>query len=224
MSNQAYLSIWSKDFTEPRILEQFGALLATVPFSATAPGFSYLVIRAVDATESPVLEQDLRAVPLDADAVIEIAKNHLNSDCAYEVRSHWDLWTFEDAAARWQIQPQPLELFAHGEDYDEGFWHEFGHLQVDLGFEHFFTGHAGLLGFRQAAKASPESPEEARFLTAMERPENLRNYQEKTADNIRRLFEWVRRIEKAVPVERLRLWSEGEENLEARMEEILAAR
>ena len=131
MSNQAYLSIWSKDFTEPRILEQFGALLATVPFSATAPGFSYLVIRAVDATESPVLEQDLRAVPLDADAVIEIAKNHLNSDCAYEVRSHWDLWTFEDAAARWQIQPQPLELFAHGEDYDEGFWREFGHLQVE---------------------------------------------------------------------------------------------
>ena len=96
--------------------------------------------------------------------------------------------------------------------------------KLNLGFEHFFTGHAGLLGFRQAAKASPESPEEARFLAAMERPENLRNYQEKTADNIRRLFEWVRRIEKAVPVERLRLWSEGEENLEARMEEILAAR
>jgi hypothetical protein len=224
MSNQAYLSIWSKDFSELRSLEQFGALLATVPFSASAPGFDYLVIRAVDSTESPVLEQDLRAVPLDAASVIEIAKNHLNSDCAYEVRSNWDLWTFDDATARWQILPQPLELFAHGEDYNDGFWREFGHLEVNLGFEHFFTGHAGLLGFRQTEKAPAQSPEEARFLQAMERPENLRNYQEKTTDNIRRLLEWVRRIEKAVPVERLRLWSEGEENFEARIEEILAAR
>jgi hypothetical protein len=224
MSNQAYLSIWCKDFSEAHMLEQFGALLATVPFSAIEPGFSYLVIRAVDSTESPVLEQDLRAVPLDASGVIEIAKDHLNTDCAYELRSNWDLWTFDDAVERWQLQPQPLELFCHGEDYDDGFWREFGHLEMNLGFEHFFTGHAGLLGYRQTAKAPPQSPEEARFLAAMKRPENLRNYQEKTVENIRRLLDWVRRIEKAVAVDRLRLWSEGEENFEARIEEILAAR
>jgi hypothetical protein len=34
----------------------------------------------------------------------------------------------------------------------------------------------------------------------------------------------VRRIETDLPVERLKLWSEGEENLEARMEEIIASR
>jgi hypothetical protein len=223
MPNQAYISIWCKDFSESKILEQFGALLGTVPFSATKPGFSYLIIRAVDATESPILEQDLRAVPVDANNVIEIAQAHLNTDCAYEVQSNWDLWSFDDAVARWQQQPQPLELLCHGEDYDDGFWREAGHLEVNLGLEHFFTGHAGLLGFRRGEKAPPQSPEEARFLTAMERPENLRNYQEKTIDNIRRLLDWVRRIEKAVAVERLRLWSEGEENFEARIEEILAA-
>ena len=224
MSNHAYISIWCKDFSEPRILEQFGALLATVPFSGTVPGFDYLVVRAVDATESPILEQDLRAVPLDANGVIELAQDHINSDSAYEVRAKWDLWTFDDATARWQLQPQPLELFCHGEDYDGGYWREFGHLEVDLGFEHFFTGHAGLLGFQRGVKAAPQSPEEERFLAAMERPENLQNYREKTAENIRRLFEWVRRIEKAVAVRQLRLWSEGEENFEARLEEILAAR
>jgi len=42
--------------------------------------------------------------------------------------------------------------------------------------------------------------------------------------NIRKLFEWVRFIEKALPVREVRLWSEGEENFEARLEEILAAR
>jgi hypothetical protein len=34
----------------------------------------------------------------------------------------------------------------------------------------------------------------------------------------------VRKIEDALPVAKLRLWSEGEENFEARLEEILAAR
>jgi hypothetical protein len=52
----------------------------------------------------------------------------------------------------------------------------------------------------------------------------LHNYYEKTRENIKKLFDWVRRIEKALPVERVQLWSEGEENFEARLEEILAAR
>ncbi len=147
MSNHAYVSIWCKDFSEPRILEQFGALLATVPFSATAPGFGYLVVRAVDATESPILEQDLRAVPLDANGVIELAKDHLNNDSAYEVRADWDLWTYDDALGRWQLHPQPLELFCHGEDYDDGYWREFGHMEIDLRIRTFFHRARGFAGF-----------------------------------------------------------------------------
>ncbi len=58
----------------------------------------------------------------------------------------------------------------------------------------------------------------------MAKPANLLLYQEKTRENIKALFDWVRRIEKALPVAKLRLWSEGEENFEARLEEILAAR
>jgi hypothetical protein len=58
----------------------------------------------------------------------------------------------------------------------------------------------------------------------MSRPENLRTYHEKTRENIRKLYDWMARVESALPVERYRLWSEGEENFEARMEEILAAR
>ena len=49
-------------------------------------------------------------------------------------------------------------------------------------------------------------------------------YQEKTRENIKRLFGWVRKIEDSLPVAKLKLWSEGEENFEARLEEILAAR
>jgi hypothetical protein len=224
MSNQAYLAVWCKDFPEELILERFSAFLATVPFSTSRPAFTYLAIRAVDSSETPILEQDLRSVPLDAARIIEIVRDHRHNDCSYEVCSHWDLWTLYVETGQWKLEPQALEVLCHGQDFDDGFWQENGHLEVNLGFEHFFTGHAGLLGLGRSTKAPPQSPEEARFLEMMAWPENLQAYQEKTRENIRKLLEWVRHIERVVPVERLRLWSEGEENFEARLEEILAVR
>ena len=148
MANQSYLSVWCKNFSEERMLEDFGKFLETVPFSAAKPGFAFLIVRAVDARESPMLEQDLRAVPLDAGGIIEIAGIICTGTPPMRSHCNWDLWAF-DAEGRWQLEPQPLELFCHGEDYDEGFWQESGHIQVNLGFEHLFTGHAGLLGMRR---------------------------------------------------------------------------
>lgn len=222
MSNQAYLSVWCADFLEERILERFEAFLGTVPFSATNPGFTHLTIRAVDASEAPILEQDMRSMPVDAGGIVEIGREHLHSDCSYEVRCQWDLAVFDAASGKWKTEPQPLEMFCHGEYYDGSFWRDKGHLEVSFGFEHLFTGHAGLLGIRRNGGAAAQSPEEARFLEAMAWPENLERYQQKTRENIRKLMDWVGRIESAVPVERTRLWSEGEENFEARLEEILA--
>ncbi|MFY9803622.1 MAG: hypothetical protein WA772_06515 [Candidatus Acidiferrales bacterium] len=224
MSNQAYLSIWLKDFPEEAMLARFGDFLATVPFSAKQPGFTHLEIQAVDATETPLFEQDLRSTPLDAPSIIELAKDYLHGDSSYKVRAHWDLWVFEGDPPSWQQSPQPIELRCNGENYDDGFWKENGHFEVNFGFEHMFTGHGGLLGIRQIARPAPQSREEADFLESMAKPANLQMYQEKTRENIKSLFAWVRQIENALPVDRLRLWSEGEENFEARLEEILAAR
>jgi hypothetical protein len=58
----------------------------------------------------------------------------------------------------------------------------------------------------------------------MSQPQNLREYHEKTRENIHKLLEWTAGVERALPVERIRLWSEGEENFEARLDEILAVR
>jgi hypothetical protein len=224
MSNQSYLSVWCTDQPEELLLERFGAFLATVPFSATTPGFTQLTIDAVSAAEIPILEQDLRQIPLDVAGIIDIAQEHLNRDCAYDVACCWDLSVFDAGSGKWKVEPQPLEISCYGEDYDDQLWRENGHVQVNFGFEHLFTGHAGLLGFRRASRAPAQSPEEARFLEAMAWPENLERYHDETRKNIRKVLDWIRQIEKAVPVERIRLWSEGEENFEARIEEILAAR
>jgi hypothetical protein len=52
----------------------------------------------------------------------------------------------------------------------------------------------------------------------------LKQYHQKTRENIQKLFRWVESIEAALPVERSELWSEGEDNFEARLDAILAQR
>jgi hypothetical protein len=224
MPNRAYASLWVRNFNEASMLSHFEHFLATVPLSAGQVGFAELVIRAVDSTESPLEELDLRTQPLTPAEIVELAREHLASDVCFEVTARWDLWIRDMESASWKKQPERLHLSCFGPDYDGGVFTESGHFMVDLGFEHLFTGHAGLLSAETGKVAQPEHPDEARFLIWMTQPQNLREYQEKTRENIQKVMSWVRSAEEVLPVERLRLWSEGEENFEARLDEILAVR
>lgn len=224
MANRAYASVWVRDFSEETLLDRWKEFLRTVPVSAERPGFSELVIRAVDTAETPILEQDLRSGDYDAQVLVDLASAHVHSDSSYETQAWWDLWMHNARGNRWEWKPQPLAINCYGDEFDEGVSQEQGHFLVDAGFEHAFTGHAGLLGFGGARRWRSEHPDEANFVALMSQSENLRIYHEKTRENIRKLYNWMERIESALPVERYRLWSEGEENFEARMEEILAAR
>ena len=128
------------------------------------------------------------------------------------------------ANLRWKLQPQPLGIHCCGEEFGDGEWRENGHFLVHAGFEHLFTGHAGLLGSGKLDRGALGHPEEQRFVSLMSEPQNLNVYREKTRENIRKLYERMRNVEIALPVDHTKLWSEGEENFEARIEEILADR
>ena len=206
------------------MLGQFERLLTTVPFSASRPGLAELVIRSAAPSETALIELDLRGQGVGIAAVIALAREHQHADSSYEVHAHWDLWEYDLDSSCWAARPQPMEILCQGADYDSGACAANGHFQAGMGFEHFFTGHAGLLGVRAAAAPVPQHPAEAAFLTAMAAPEKLREYHQKTLENIERLLDWLRAAEEALPVERLQLWSEGEENFEARLDEILAVR
>jgi hypothetical protein len=223
MSNRAYLSLWAKDFGEAVMLDRFEKLLETVPLSAVRPGFDTLIVRAVSPEETPLVERDLRAAPTGAADVIELAKECPHADCCYEVEADWDLWTYDAEKDEWVLGPQKLQILCLGEEYDNEAWHEVGHFWIHAGFEHLFTGHAGLLG-AAPAEAAPAHPAESEFLERMRRPGSLNDYRQRTQDNIRKLMGWVERIDRALPLDRWSLWSEGEANFEARMESILAGR
>ena len=226
MANHAYLRVWTRDFSLQTVIAEFARFLTTAPLSASRGTFEELIVQAVDPGETPIAEWDLR--PLDAGPaeVAATAAQHLNSDTAYIAIATWDLWVFDLDSLKWQRKAEPLELTCHGLDYDDGVAASAGHFQADLGFEHFFTGHGRLLTPTASSlpSNSPEHPVEHTFRQWMTASNNLKEYHAKTRENIQQLFHWVEAIERALPVERTELSSEGEENMEARLDEILAQR
>jgi len=226
MANHAYLRVWTRDFSLQTMIAEFARFLTTAPLSPSNGTFEELIVQAVDPGEAPMAEWDLRPSNSGPAEVAAMAAQHLNADTAYIATASWDLWAFDLEALKWQRKPEPLELTCHGLDYDDGIAASAGHFQADLGFEHFFTGHGGLLVPKVSAHSSnsQEHPVEHTFRQWMAVSNNLKEYHAKTRENIQQLFLWVEAIERALPVERTELWSEGEENMEARLDEILAQR
>ena len=222
MANHAYVSFWPRDRVPETMLKRFERLLETFPLSAARRAFTGLVIRAVSPAESPLVEHDLRGATATAADVISLAREHDNADCSYEVEGHWDVWQRDLQTGAWQKGPERVLLICNGGTYDDGAAAaDSGDFLADIGFEHLFTGHAGILG-AYSSRSAPSDPVEAEFLAWMTHEEHLHEYYEKTRANIQLLMNWVDSVEKALPLERQLLWSEGEENLEARLDEILA--
>ncbi|HMD31573.1 MAG TPA: hypothetical protein VKG84_06665, partial [Candidatus Acidoferrales bacterium] len=225
--NRAYLKIWCREVTAETFPKLLLAFLETVPFSLTRRGFTQLALRAIETSETPLMEFDLRAAPATPEGVLELLGESLREDSSVELEAWWDLWVFDAASGEWTSAPQRLELIAYGPEFEDGAWRQTGHFSVDLGFEHMFTGHAGLLGSPEtpgaADSAAPEDPDEADFVRRMSQPDALREYAERTRENIRRLQAWVQQIAQALPLDPgtgIELGSEGEEDFEARLDAI----
>src|SRR5437588_1760599 len=221
MSNHAYASFWVRERAAETMLNRFERLLETFPLSSTGHEFTGFVIRAVSPSEAPLAEHDLHGAMAAASDVIALAREHDSADCSYEVEAHWDAWQRNLETGVWEKRPEGVLLICNGGDYDDGSWKDSGDFLGDVGFEHLFTGHAGLLG-GYGARSAPSDPIEAEFLAWMTHEEHLHEYYEKTRANIQFLLNWADSVERALALERHFLWSEGEENLEARLDEILA--
>ncbi|GAC1663288.1 MAG: hypothetical protein NVS9B4_17870 [Candidatus Acidiferrum sp.] len=224
MANRAYLRVWTRDFSDATMLAQFARFLTTAPLSASKNTFAELVVQPIDPGETPVAAWDLRAGGFGPAEVVAMAVQHLNADSAYIVTGTWDLWGVDVETLKWQQRPETLIMTCHGLQYDSGLAASEGHFVADLGFEHFFTGHAGLLAPGAASNPfdSSDHPVERTFRQWMSAGGNLKEYDARTRENIQQLFDWVEAIERALPVERSILWSEGEEDFEGRLDAILA--
>ncbi len=220
------MRVWTRDFSEGTMIAEFARFLTTTPLAESRQYLDELIVQAVDPTEVPVAEWDVHDGTYGAPEVAALAAQHLNADTSYIVHAKWDLWTFDTDALKWKRGPQPLILTCNGPEYDGGAAASEGHFVADLGFEHLFTGHAGLLASGAASNPfdGSDHPIEKTFRSWMSVDGNRKEYAGKTRENIQHLMNWVEAVSRALPVERSELWSEGEENFEARLDAILALR
>src|SRR5437870_1818828 len=145
MANRAYLRVWTRDFSVDTMIAEFARFMTTAPLSAPQTTFSELIVQAVDATETPVAEWDLRPLKTGPAEVAALAAQHHNADTAYIASAKWDLRGFDIESLKWQHKPEPLVLTCHGQEYDDGLASTAGHIVADLGLEHFSSGPGGLL-------------------------------------------------------------------------------
>jgi hypothetical protein len=229
MANRAYVSAWGNDYSEATQLEQFTRLLETVPSPKEGvASFGLLVVHAIDPTETPVREWDLRGRGMTAAEIADLLREHEGADLAFEIHASWDLWAWKIAVGKWQLQQQEIEIVCQGPEYDDGVSAEQGDFLIGIGPEHLFTGDDGPENVsKDDLSVLPGENSDSggvQLTAAMIAPDRTQECHQRTRQNIQLLFQWLRKMEGVVPLERYRMWSEGEENFEARVDEILAVR
>lgn len=137
MADQLYLNLWFPSFPESEILPRLLSVLRHFPYTANDPGVRFIAAHPLSWDEPTLFERSFR-YPTDAESAVELLKEHVHSDFAYEVDVQWDLWVPQKEGgldARWEIQPQTVKIVAHGTAFEDGTYQEDGHIQIDFGLD-----------------------------------------------------------------------------------------
>jgi len=180
-----YLSLWFPDFSGPEMLPHAFAILQQFPFSAQRPGITHFALHPVSWNEATVLE---RRFPLGIDPgqAALLAAETVHEDYAYVFEGYWDLWTPDLTKESWVLEPALVKFIVQGEEFDDGAYQQTGHVEVDFGPDSFFL-----------------------------QPETSLSEQtsEKIRENVAKLVEFSKNVQKNSGTSARLLWSESEESL-----------
>jgi hypothetical protein len=161
------------------------AVLQQFPFSAQRPGITYFALHPVSWNEATVLE---RRFPggIDPGQATLIAAEQVHEDYAYVFEAHWDLWTPDESNSQWLLEPATVKFIVQGEEFDDGAYQQTGHIEIDFGLDSFYL--------------QPET-------TLSEQT------RDKIRENVAKLVEFSKNVEKHSGTSARLLWSESEESL-----------
>ena len=185
MSDPVYLSLWFSDFSAPEMLPHAFGVLQQFPFSAQRPGITYFALHPVSWNEATVLERRFPA-GIDPGQATLIAAELVHDDYAYVFEAHWDLWTPDLTNEKWLLEPATVTFIVQGDEFDEGAYRQTGHIEIDFGLDSFFLQPETSLSEQTRAKIR---------------------------DNVAKLVEFSKKVEKNSGTSSRLLWSESEESL-----------
>jgi hypothetical protein len=184
VSDPLYLSLWFPDFSGPEMLPHAFAIMQQFPFSAQRPGITHFALHPVSWNEATVLE---RRFPLGIDPgqAALLAAETVHEDYAYVFEGHWDLWTPDMTKESWVLEPALVKFIVQGEEFDDGAYQQTGHVEVDFGLDSFFLQPETSLSEQTRAKIR---------------------------ENVAKLVEFSKNVEKSSGTSARLLWSESEES------------
>jgi hypothetical protein len=185
VSDPIYLSLWFSDFSGPEMLPHAFSVLQHFPFSAQRPGVSYFALHPVSWNEATVLERRFPA-GIDPGEAALIAAELVHEDYAYVFEAYWDLWIPDASNEKWVLEAAIVKFIVQGEEFDDGAYQHTGHIQVDFGPDSYFL--------------QPETPLSQQTRT-------------KIRENVAKLVEFSKNVEKNSGAKARLLWSESEESL-----------
>ena len=135
VADRLYFSGRIREANATSLLRQFGNILDAFPLSKLARRGPVLRIYAVELAEPSILEREF-PVSSDTDGaiadILESAREFMQSDCACEVDTFWDLWQYD---GEWKLRPASVVLACYGPDFENG--HE-DHLRIEFGPDSLF--------------------------------------------------------------------------------------
>jgi hypothetical protein len=198
MPDRIYLSFWLRDFDAQTMLSYWQRAIQEFPASQDAPVVCSVAVYPLNWSEAPSVEQAFEE-GIGAEEALEVAREFLHADCAYEARMRWKLWTpkpldsLDEGEGDWERTPQEVSITCFGTEFDPESPEQHGHLEINFGPESNFL--------------PPEEwdldPEERQLVMAG--PE--------MRENLETLVGYARRLEQTLPVARRRLWCESGEDL-----------
>jgi hypothetical protein len=185
LADPLFLSLWFRSFDVEDMLPQAMTVMRQFEFSVQKPGITYLALHPVSWNEPTILERRFDPGISPEEAVL-IAADLLHEDYAYVFEAAWNLWTFEDERKAWLLQPSQVRFVVHGEEFEEPAYRQEGHIQVDLGIDSLFL--------QEEVQLTQDAEQRLRV-------------------NVKKLVDFVSKVEKNSGASRRLLWSESEENL-----------
>lgn len=184
MADNLYLSVWFPSFSGEEVLDRLACVAQRFPFSDLQAGITYLAIRPISWNEPTVLERrfDPGIPPAEA---LEIAREFIHDDYAYELEAWWDLWMPEEDGS-WTVAPRRVRIVGHGIEFEDSTFEQDGHVEVDFGLD------------------TPFLYEDVRLTAEIE---------DRVRGNIQKLVSFSADIEQHCLIRGRVLWSESEENL-----------
>ncbi len=186
MTDRLYFSCRLQEATPASTLLQFSKLLGAFPFSRLAKRGPVLRVYAVALSEPTLMEREF---PVSGDAagicadILSAAGELLQSDCACEVDTFWDLWQYD--GSEWKLQPAPVTLCGYGVDFENDASEngQDDHLRIEFGPDTRFLPVPGLEGSLRMGQS-----------------------------NLKSLLRLVSDLERVLDLESRRVWSESGAN------------